>query len=854
MTPAQAYRLPPALEPAVSGLKLAVRSAVERTIECLGLAALAAGNAFQRDGLLAAQFELNRKSAVFVLRFNESFDERVLHELGMAPRQPGAAQASPPESLHAGLGDEFAGLSLVADHEVENQITAERFGLDVAHACEWELREFDAFVAAILESESIARSADGSLRERNPLRPQVIGQALLCAVDAVSERQEVRKQLTAELSRSLGTLLRKAYADIVAEMRRAGVHPRGLSLRAREAGASTRSGFAHSSRAQSLDDGRRGPPQAYGAQDGETHGSFGSGPLDPLTGVRRTGYGSRLGGASSFGASAHAGLAAARRPSLGMVDPALATLLRRLAQGSGSAGLAAALGPWQEAGSTTGFAGLPGGAGEEEDLPPVTNLIMAHREELRRASRGSLDHMVIDVIAGLFDQILSDPKVPPQMARQIARLQLPVLRAALGDTSFFSSRRHPVRRFINRIASLGAAFDDYSAPAAQRFLAKVRALVQQVAEGDFEQIELYEEKLRELEAFIAAAPGSAGTAQGSAAGEDKAARAAELLAQREDELRLRQLYAQRLEGELRGLGGPAFVHDFITSTWSQVLVRAAGRHGADSAVVQRMRQAGRELFMSVQPKANAVARKAFLASLPRLMQDLTEGMNLIAWPEPQRREFFGLLMPAHAEALRNTSASVLDVNLLARQVEAAMSQPLPSAAELRVAGALAPPPEDAPAPALTPEEAQQVGLLEESAVDWSAAAAAPVDIEIDLPQPAAAGEPLLPGAPLPAQPEEAPEPTQGQALAEHVQLGHAYHMELQGQWHKVRLAHMSPGRSFFVFSHGSEHAKKTISLTRRMLERLCAAGRLRAFEQAYLIERATARARRQLAQLAVQGA
>ena len=68
--------------------------------------------------------------------------------------------------------------------------------------------------------------------------------------------------------------------------------------------------------------------------------------------------------------------------------------------------------------------------------------------------------MVIDVVGSLFDQILSDPKVPPQMARQIARLQLPVLRAALGDATFFSSRRHPVRRFVNRIASLACAFDD----------------------------------------------------------------------------------------------------------------------------------------------------------------------------------------------------------------------------------------------------------------------------------------------------------------------------------------------------------------------------------------------------------
>ena len=89
----------------------------------------------------------------------------------------------------------------------------------------------------------------------------------------------------------------------------------------------------------------------------------------------------------------------------------------------------------------------------------AVNLIRAHREELMQASSGKLDHMVIDVVGSLFDQILSDAKVPPQMARQIARLQLPVLRVALNDPGFFSSRKHPVRRFVNRIASLALAYD-----------------------------------------------------------------------------------------------------------------------------------------------------------------------------------------------------------------------------------------------------------------------------------------------------------------------------------------------------------------------------------------------------------
>jgi hypothetical protein len=53
-----------------------------------------------------------------------------------------------------------------------------------------------------------------------------------------------------------------------------------------------------------------------------------------------------------------------------------------------------------------------------------------------------------------------------------------------------------------------------------------------------------------------------------------------------------------------------------------------------------------------------------------------------------------------------------------------------------------------------------------------------------------------------------------------------------------------------VFTRGKDQSE-AISMTARMLFRLCESGRLRAYENAYLIERATARARRQLAALKV---
>jgi len=93
---------------------------------------------------------------------------------------------------------------------------------------------------------------------------------------------------------------------------------------------------------------------------------------------------------------------------------------------------------------------------------------------------------------------------------------------------------------------------------------------------------------------------------------------------------------------------------------------------------------------------------------------------------------------------------------------------------------------------------------------------------------------------------EAPEPSQGELLIDHLQLGFAYQMHTGDSWHKVRLAHISAGRSFFIFTQGAKH-QETVTMTARMLKRLCEAKRLRAYEHAYLMERAISRARKQLA-------
>jgi Protein of unknown function (DUF1631) len=803
--------VPAALKAAAQRVKAAARDAALRCVDSLGVAALASSRTIEREEFLAAQFELNKRHSAYVMTFNEHLDEGVLRELRRLE--------SSPSKFNSKLGSTWQSLTLVDDREVENQVSADRIALTLQHECEWELRELDTLMMGLLHTAS---RKDGEYR--NPLRPELIGKSMVTACDVVSERPEVRRLLTEHMGRSLASAMPTLYGTIVQELKSAGVRAPDMTVRGVQGPgndpahqAHTHTGYDTLGRPIGIDHSEArdsGPGRLSGSSGsyGPSSASGSPGMPSSRSGLASTGgYGANSQG-NSPGGHSRAGA------TIGQVDAEVMTLIRRLAM----------LGNLATDTQLAAAGALDGGGG------PLPNLILANRDELRRTASGSLDHMVIDVVGSLFDQILADPKIAPQMARHIARLQLPVLRAALGDATFFSSRRHPVRRLVNRIASLAVAFEDFSQGPGQHFLELVKQLVDDIVGGDFDQMLVYEQTLDKLEAFVA-----------EQAKRDVASQsdAGNMLDNKESELLLQQRYTQQLHAALTAVPMDDFLRQFLTQVWSQALMRATLKYGADSEELKRLRIGGRELVLSVQPKGSPADRKAFLVRLPQLMRDLNEGIALIGWPLAAKKDFFAKLLPAHAASLKRESMRMLDYNLLSRQLDTILATPLPRA-EDNVRGLSAIPVlEDVVVEPFTAEEAQRIGLVEESAIDWDGS----VDIDLSAEE----AEPevtehdqLIDGLPEP----EPIEPTKGATLADHVQIGFSYRMHFEGSWHKVRLSHISPGRTFFVFTRGKDH-QHAISMTARMLYRLCETGRLRAFENAYLIERATARARKQLSAL-----
>jgi Protein of unknown function (DUF1631) len=837
-----------------------------------------AGTYRERGQLAFAQIHILESRELFLSSFATALRDRVAEDI-----------AAKREAKPTSETTDWQSISLVDEGQIEERISFERIGQLIAHRSDAELRELDGYMSSLLRHGW----ADP---ERNPLRGPVLGLALHKAIEKVTEEPETQKIFARELSQAMANAMPGCYREISADLKQRAIRPTDLAMRPVDDSAA-RAPVRPSAAGAGFEEARKVWEQSWigrmGTETGPAPPSWESSllgklgnvepppdALDPESSAALLDRLIRGGMPGSLGSPG-----GPRPPAVVEADAELMSLLRRLNGGASYLGEFDRLPRNTGYGSHSGFEGddfvattrpgVPLDASSSYVQPPSTglsglmaaNLIRAHRAELMQASRGKLDHLVIEVVSSLFDQILSDARVPPEMARQIARLQLPVLRAALTDGSFFSSRRHPVRRFINRVASLACAFDTFESGPAQELLEQVGALVKEIVDGDFDQLQIYDAKLLELERFVAEQTHA----------EVRASAAAATLRGKELEWRVQLQFSQHLRAALDPLALPAFVRDFLCGVWSQAIVTASRRDGPEAPYPLRLRRAGAELVTSIQSKRSLEQRKHFVATLPALMAELTRGMKLVDWPDAAQDDFFGQLVTQHAGSLKGAPRSDLDHNMMVRHLEAAFRTPIPSAEE--AAQEAAPEAGDAPAveQRFSADEERAIGLISDSEVDWArdvgrddetatptATPAAAADAATAAPPSSAHGDVPLPTlsfdhVPAPANAEavkeeqtdpagsaESPELAPGAQLREHLQLGFSYQLNLKDQWQKVRLTYMSPARSLFLFSHGAK-GRETISMTARTLGRLCGAGRMRAFENAFLIDRATQRARKQLA-------
>jgi Protein of unknown function (DUF1631) len=266
----------------------------------------------------------------------------------------------------------------------------------------------------------------------------------------------------------------------------------------------------------------------------------------------------------------------------------------------------------------------------------------AWRDLLLAKSTRTVDKLTIEIVGMVFESVLQDAQVPPEIKAILSRLQFPVLKVALTDAEFFASSGHPARRLIDRLASTAMGWEPYG-DENQRYKAEVERIVQQVLERFDKDMGTFEQLLVEFEAFLAEMP---------VRDTDPVARAKRALEEAEKREVLAINTTIQVRRAFEHVELEPFLREFLVGPWVQALVSATLRDEQTPGFSKAFRHVIHDLVWSVQPKISTDERKRLVAVIPAMTRVLRDGMSMVQMPEVNQQSFLKDLMRSHAMAVR----------------------------------------------------------------------------------------------------------------------------------------------------------------------------------------------------------
>jgi hypothetical protein len=274
-------------------------------------------------------------------------------------------------------------------------------------------------------------------------------------------------------------------------------------------------------------------------------------------------------------------------------------------------------------------AAAPGSPAAAPASPDQIIREIRERSQALKAAAGSpAERATVELVALLFQSILTDDRIPATIRVWFARLQMPVLRVAIAEPDFFSSDDHPARRLIDRMGACVMGFEgsaDMVGPALEN---EIKRIVQVVEAFPDTGRRVFQTVLNEFEKFL----------ESYYADQNDTTRMGISLAQQVEQ---RETLAIQYTIELRKLIDEVAVQDgvreFLFKIWADVLATTAVRHGGQSKEVKLVREAATELLWTASAKTTREERAEVIRRLPPLLATLRNGMSA-AGMAAQRQE------------------------------------------------------------------------------------------------------------------------------------------------------------------------------------------------------------------------
>jgi hypothetical protein len=304
-------------------------------------------------------------------------------------------------------------------------------------------------------------------------------------------------------------------------------------------------------------------------------------------------------------------------------------------------------------------------------LPDIREALAAIARQTGRLSLAATDHDTIGLVTLFFDTVNADRNLPLEIQAMIARLQLPVLRLALQDRSFFADAAHPARQLIDLMARAGLGWDPENAEVQTVLLAQLRGVVDEVLTGENDQA-CYRAAASRLQEHATR------TEQRALKMERRTAERAEADARTNA---ARDAVYQALRERIDGISLPAPVLDFLNSDWQRVMQLFHLRRGIASAEWQDAVQVIDDLVASVRNRPQRSERADFEARMEQLHARLENALGQTQSHTADAEARVDVIRNLHRDTLSDTESPAPPAPMVPAQVT--LPAPIPPRGALR---------------------------------------------------------------------------------------------------------------------------------------------------------------------------
>ncbi len=273
----------------------------------------------------------------------------------------------------------------------------------------------------------------------------------------------------------------------------------------------------------------------------------------------------------------------------------------------------------------------------------LTELVKA--ETQTAAAINQVDDDVINLVSMMFEFILDDRNLAAPMKVLIGRLQIPMVKVAIADKTFFSKGGHPARRLLNEMAmaSLGWQEPTDDNQRKDTLFAKMEEMVQTILAEFDTDISLFDRLLLDFRSYL-----------------DKEKRRAQILEQRtidaEDGKAKSERARAQVDAEMNritvGRDLPLAVTKLLREAWANVMFITSLKQGVDSEEWRSCSLTAQQLVWSVVAPMDKDNRQKLLKLVPELLQKLRSGLESISFSPFETGNLFKQLEAVHLERLR----------------------------------------------------------------------------------------------------------------------------------------------------------------------------------------------------------